>query len=225
MFSLSVVCLLALMLVTSSMLISADVVNSTSEFEYVVITCTDSDLHLKCDTGVILATSATYGRQNDSCRHTQPQNEIYPECKDSPKFFYLCNGLAECVLTRDQLESFDPCLLSFNYYNITHVCIPTQRSVTCEGDEKDFGCEQGVIAIIDANYGRTDQTTCSKPKRKPNRHQNTNCLAPESLSTVSDSCEGAKSCTVTASNEMFDDPCVGTRKYLNISYYCTPEES
>ncbi|XP_056321876.1 L-rhamnose-binding lectin CSL3-like [Danio aesculapii] len=205
--------------------ISADIVNSTAEFEYTVITCTDSDLHLKCDTGVVLATSATYGRQIDICGRAEPQNEIYPECNESPKFYYLCNGLAECVLTRDQLESFDPCLPSYNYYNITHVCIPTQTSLTCEGDTNDIGCEHGVIAIIDAIYGRTDKTTCSKPKRRPNRHQNTNCLAPEALSIVSDSCEGVKSCTVTASNDMFDDPCVGTRKYLTISYYCTPEES
>ncbi|KAG5282843.1 hypothetical protein AALO_G00035270 [Alosa alosa] len=33
-------------------------------------------------------------------------------------------------------------------------------------------------------------------------------------------CDGKTSCSVQASNSIFTDPCIGTFKYLNISYSC-----
>lgn len=33
-------------------------------------------------------------------------------------------------------------------------------------------------------------------------------------------CNGKNSCTVSASNSVFGDPCGGTYKYLEVSYVC-----
>ena len=35
-----------------------------------------------------------------------------------------------------------------------------------------------------------------------------------------DRCEGKNSCEVAASNGVFGDPCVGTRKYLTTTWEC-----
>ncbi len=35
-------------------------------------------------------------------------------------------------------------------------------------------------------------------------------------------CDGRKSCSVPAVNSVFSDPCVGTHKYLDVSYLCLP---
>lgn len=37
------------------------------------------------------------------------------------------------------------------------------------------------------------------------------------------SCNGKNSCTIRASNSVFGDPCVGTYKYLEVSYVCECE--
>ncbi|XP_016387917.1 L-rhamnose-binding lectin CSL1-like [Sinocyclocheilus rhinocerous] len=35
-------------------------------------------------------------------------------------------------------------------------------------------------------------------------------------------CDGRKSCSVSAVNSVFSDPCVGTHKYLDVSCLCLP---
>ncbi|KAG7332167.1 hypothetical protein KOW79_004001 [Hemibagrus wyckioides] len=73
--------------------------------------------------------------------------------------------------------------------------------------------------ILYANYGRTDSVTCSSGL--PNGlTQNTNCYAPDTLSTVSSLCNGLSSCTVEASSTVFTDPCKGTAEYLTVTYRC-----
>ena len=40
---------------------------------------------------------------------------------------------------------------------------------------------------------------------------------------VKDSCHGTQSCEMTASNSNFGDTCLGTYKYLNVTYECVPD--
>ncbi|XP_056321354.1 L-rhamnose-binding lectin CSL1 isoform X1 [Danio aesculapii] len=183
------------------------------------MTCVNSDLHLRCGTGVISVRSATFGRRStDTCGPARPQNFMLTlQCsRDTPPVGKWCNGLSDCVVSKDILAS-DPCIHAFKYYITTYTCIPAKISVTCEGGQSTLTCGgRTKIKIIAANYGRTDETTC--PTR--HRHQNNDCRSPNSLAIVSDRCEGRNKCTISASNDVFSDPCVKTRKYLWIVYYC-----
>ncbi|XP_056320807.1 uncharacterized protein LOC130234590 [Danio aesculapii] len=209
MVSLSVV--FALVLLNCSQLISAGT----------VVTCIDSELHLRCDVGVIFVKSVTLGVQSTrNCGPAKPQNGIRCFAIPVPAVARWCNGLAECVVDEHKVIGDDPCFNPYTYYITTYTCVPGKTSVTCEGKKSDLKCVRGKIKIIAANYGRTDDFTCLE-RRPMKQHINTNCFSPNSLDLVQQSCEGKSQCTVSASNDVFSDPCVGTRKYLWISYYCS----
>ncbi|CAM4677366.1 unnamed protein product [Leuciscus chuanchicus] len=106
-------------------------------------------------------------------------------------------------------------------------CLPTapgaEAKITqaCEGGSAYLSCDLGFIKVIKANYGRTDPTTCASG-RPANQISNTHCFQETSLHTMSSRCDGSKSCSVPAVNSVFSDPCVGTYKYLDVSYECIP---
>ncbi|XP_065666259.1 protein DD3-3 isoform X3 [Hydra vulgaris] len=75
----------------------------------------------------------------------------------------------------------------------------------------------GTLKILEANYGRTSSTLCGS-----NPSYNTKCNNQQkSLQIVKSLCESQTSCSVTASNNVFGDPCVGTYKYLEVKYTTT----
>ncbi|XP_048050502.1 L-rhamnose-binding lectin CSL2-like [Megalobrama amblycephala] len=91
-------------------------------------------------------------------------------------------------------------------------------NVICQGRSGILRCNSGSIRIIEATYGRSDNTTCAY--RKPaSQISNTNCRAPVT-SIVSSRCNRKKRCVVSASNIHFSNPCVGTYKYLDVTYQC-----
>ncbi|XP_077978165.1 uncharacterized protein LOC144433688 [Glandiceps talaboti] len=90
-----------------------------------------------------------------------------------------------------------------------------EEQLVCEHRELSLECEAGQIQIISANYGRDNPETCLHPSIRT-----TECGAENSLSIVKDLCDGKESCSVDASNGVFGDPCVGTFKYLDVTYYC-----
>uniref|UniRef100_A0A8C6M8H9 SUEL-type lectin domain-containing protein n=1 Tax=Nothobranchius furzeri TaxID=105023 RepID=A0A8C6M8H9_NOTFU len=77
-----------------------------------------------------------------------------------------------------------------------------------------------VISILSADYGRHDTVTCSAG-RPPSQLQDTSCSTISDI--VASNCNGENSCSITASNEVFGDPCVGTFKYLDVIYRCRCE--
>ncbi|KAI2666960.1 L-rhamnose-binding lectin CSL2 [Labeo rohita] len=79
----------------------------------------------------------------------------------------------------------------------------------------------GFIHVLDANYGRTDPNKCSEGKTS-NELSNVHCFQETSLRTMTVRCNGRKSCTLSAVNSVFSDPCSWTYKYLNLSYECRP---
>uniref|UniRef100_A0A8C1SGP3 L-rhamnose-binding lectin CSL2-like n=1 Tax=Cyprinus carpio TaxID=7962 RepID=A0A8C1SGP3_CYPCA len=96
-----------------------------------------------------------------------------------------------------------------------------KKSVTCEGGSASLSCPSGFIHILGANYGRTDGKTCSAG-RPSGQLLNVKCFQRSSLQTMTTRCNGKKSCSVSAVNSVFKDPCVGTYKYLQVSYECRP---
>uniref|UniRef100_A0A3Q2YPA2 SUEL-type lectin domain-containing protein n=1 Tax=Hippocampus comes TaxID=109280 RepID=A0A3Q2YPA2_HIPCM len=119
-----------------------------------------------------------------------------------------CNGKKSCELGLSGFRTPDPCVGTFKYLQTNFTCLEASMSPTCMGR---------VIAIYGADYGRRDRTTCSY-RRAPHGLKNITCLQPTDL--VAQMCNGKFSCSVAASNAVFTDPCIGTYKYLEVSYAC-----
>ncbi|XP_048037680.1 L-rhamnose-binding lectin CSL3-like [Megalobrama amblycephala] len=93
--------------------------------------------------------------------------------------------------------------------------VEAKRVTACEGESAVLECHGQSIRIINANYGRTDDTICPR-----GMIHDLNCLSAKSICIMSVRCDGNKSCSVPAVNSVFGDPCFGTYKYLDVSYDC-----
>ncbi|XP_060788676.1 uncharacterized protein LOC132893497 [Neoarius graeffei] len=190
-----------------------------------MITCYGDVQHLTCGTGLIKVKSTVYGRtDNNTCNVGRPPSQVAKtDC--ASKIFTIaerCNGLRECEVKTNLLANPDPCYGTYKYYNTTYDCINGQFVVICEHGYSTLDCGDDSIQIINANYGRADSVTCSNGLSN-SLIQNTNCYAPNTLPTVAALCNGQQRCTVEASFKLFTDPCVGTVKYLTVSYLCNRE--
>ncbi|XP_035672719.1 IgGFc-binding protein-like [Branchiostoma floridae] len=91
-----------------------------------------------------------------------------------------------------------------------------QTAMACEHSDLTLTCSEGYeVAIESANYGRTDGTTCPHQAMS-----DTNCLEPNSVAIVRAPCRDRSTCTISASNSVFGDPCYGTYKYLTVEFFC-----
>lgn len=84
----------------------------------------------------------------------------------------------------------------------------------CEGKSTTLDCGSGVIDIISASYGRTQQGLCGR------NDGSTNCHAGTSMRVARFECQQQHSCVLYAKNSAFGDPCKGTKKYLQVTYQC-----
>jgi hypothetical protein len=95
---------------------------------------------------------------------------------------------------------------------------PTTTTGTCsqatEGSSVSLSCPSGrVIGSIQfASYG-TPNGSCPS-------FSTSSCHASSSKSKVEASCLNRQSCSVSATNGVFGDPCAGTRKKLAVAYSC-----
>lgn len=82
----------------------------------------------------------------------------------------------------------------------------------CEGAKQTIHCKAPQkLHIVSANYGRlTGGHICPGPVKT------TNCGAAVSQAKVTHNCDGKQECVLEATNGQFGDPCVGTRKYLEV---------
>ncbi|XP_067268593.1 rhamnose-binding lectin-like [Pseudorasbora parva] len=191
------------------------------------VTCHGGYSFLKCETGKIQINTANYGRTDKTtCSEGRPSNELRKTNCYFPNALApvskSCNGLESCdVFVTDRVFT-DPCLGIYKYLAISYFCLPSQTrsSLVCEHAKNDLSCEAGTkIHILSANYGRTDNSTCSTG-RPASQLAKTDCYALNSLAIVTNGCEGKNKCSMAASNNVFTDPCFGTFKYLYISYSC-----
>nr|XP_055073073.1 L-rhamnose-binding lectin CSL3-like [Misgurnus anguillicaudatus] len=100
-------------------------------------------------------------------------------------------------------------------------CDLTSEVIACELDTLEISCDAGHIKVLSANYGRTNRATCSEEKTSV-QISNVYCIQSSSLNIVANLCDGQRDCSVSVSNTIFGDPCVGTYKYLDVSYTCVP---
>uniref|UniRef100_A0A3Q1F2R7 SUEL-type lectin domain-containing protein n=1 Tax=Acanthochromis polyacanthus TaxID=80966 RepID=A0A3Q1F2R7_9TELE len=186
-----------------------------------VITCHGSVHRLTCDSGVISVLTAKYGRSDpQSCNEGRPAEQLrntgcsLDGTQDLVK--RSCNGKNSCSVRAASSEFGDPCVGTYKYLEASYVCQCEVSLFVCL-----FVCcfpaEGQVISVYGADFGRRDRTTCSY-KRPDSQIQNVDCWAP--TSKVAQSCNGKHYCSITASSSVFGDPCIGTYKYLDVTYTC-----
>ena len=88
--------------------------------------------------------------------------------------------------------------------------------ILCEGNSGQISCSnKGKINVAFANYGRLDLQTCPHKSM-----ESTNCRAANSLARVMETCHDKVHCQLTASHDVYGDPCFFTYKYLLVRYQC-----
>jgi latrophilin 1 len=98
-----------------------------------------------------------------------------------------------------------------------------RTAYACEGSQLQISCDEGtLIHLIRANYGRFSISICNE---HGNLDWSVDCTSQRSYYVIANSCGMKKSCTLSASISLFDDPCPGTLKYLEAHYQCVPESS
>ncbi|TRY54867.1 hypothetical protein DNTS_001816 [Danionella cerebrum] len=198
---------------------------------------------LRCAVGKIQITSASFGRTDRrTCSRGRPDRQLRnTHCASLNALAPVsqsCNGQSSCELSATSAIFTDPCPGTYKYLSVSYYCLPPEIQIcqkleissmrscvegsvtTCEGGSAVLNCALGqVIHVHSANYGRTDSSLCASG-RPPSQVSTTDCYASNSLTLVSNGCDGTSSCTIVASNSVFSDPCGGTFKYLYISYTC-----
>uniref|UniRef100_A0A671U3B8 SUEL-type lectin domain-containing protein n=1 Tax=Sparus aurata TaxID=8175 RepID=A0A671U3B8_SPAAU len=208
-----------LLLTATFLLVNADFPTET------VTTCEANSVHrLSCETGVINVVTALYGRaDNATCSEGKARQETSdtscPMVSVTASLGNSCNGKRVCEVDSNIVSESNPCPSTSKYLQTKYNCVPATYQVTCEHSLAHLQCDEGqVLSIYYANYGRHDRHTCIYT-RPPPQIQKTDCsqLVTEQ---VSDRCNGKNSCIIRAGNSVFGDPCLGTYKYLDVSYGC-----
>ncbi|XP_068699764.1 uncharacterized protein [Montipora foliosa] len=103
------------------------------------------------------------------------------------------------------------------YNENDYECVYPLTVTICEHDgPKEIKCDKGgKISVLSATYGRLDSATCPPPLII-----DINCRASGTLTKVQQRCQYHTSCSLKASNDVFGDPCHGTKKYLLVRYRC-----
>ncbi|XP_067096305.1 L-rhamnose-binding lectin CSL3-like [Osmerus mordax] len=187
--------------------------------------CEGQQATLNCGSSVINVVSANYGRTDRvTCISGRPRHQIRNTNCLNPTTFPLvtsmCNGHTSCSLDASNSVFSDPCYGTYKYLHVIYNCIPPKTTVICEGQQATLNCGSSHINVVSANYGRTDRVTCITG-RPQSQISNTNCLNPTTFLSVVGMCNGHTSCSLSASNSVFSDPCYGTYKYLYVTYTCT----
>uniref|UniRef100_A0A672KHF9 SUEL-type lectin domain-containing protein n=1 Tax=Sinocyclocheilus grahami TaxID=75366 RepID=A0A672KHF9_SINGR len=176
---------------------------------------TDYFFYLHVENGKIQINTANYGRTDKIiCSEGRPSEQLQNTNCYSPNALApvskSCNGLESCEVFATHTVFTDPCFGIYKYLAISYFCLPPGVREYLLPD---------LLSSLYANYGRTDSSTCCTG-RPASQLAKTDCYALNSQTVVTSGCEGKNSCSILASNSVFSDPCVGTFKYLYISYSC-----
>jgi hypothetical protein len=218
--------------VTASHGIFGDPCAGTYKYLSVDYECTDSKTALACESQytdlscpeghTISVHTASYGRHDGTtCPHSATSNR---NCHASGSMKYvneMCGGKNKCTVRADHKILGDPCGGTYKYLEVTYGCVlsvMSRSTLTCEGGTDALECPPGyVIDLQDALYGRVDRDVCPHPAI----HTDT-CSANGVFDKIAAECNGRSSCSPSASNSRFGDPCGGTYKYLSTKYQCVP---
>jgi len=91
----------------------------------------------------------------------------------------------------------------------------------CEGELVKIDCDNSrVIQIVRANYGRLASNVCTTSQTSSSSSSLGECLHRSSKSVLDRVCGGRSSCTVRASEDLFQGDCPLVEKYLEVHFRC-----
>ena len=127
----------------------------------------------------------------------------------------MCQERTSCIVPAITDIPGDPCVGLNKVLETEYFC--TRMSRVCEHSNLSLSCPWGeIIRIVDGFYGRElGSELCPHPIIDTK-----NCREASSLSVIKKRCHNQQSCTLSASNDVFGDPCVHTYKYLEVYYVC-----
>uniref|UniRef100_A0A8C9XAB8 SUEL-type lectin domain-containing protein n=1 Tax=Sander lucioperca TaxID=283035 RepID=A0A8C9XAB8_SANLU len=98
-----------------------------------------------------------------------------------------------------------------------------EKATTCGSNwnVQHLSCDDGVISVQTALYGRADNVTCSEG-RPPAQLANTNCSQAGTVDVLKKRCDGKRECELNIHVFCTSDPCKRTYKYLETTYTCLP---
>ncbi|XP_031142411.1 L-rhamnose-binding lectin SML-like [Sander lucioperca] len=101
--------------------------------------------------------------------------------------------------------------------------VSTEKATTCGSNwnVQHLSCDDGVISVQTALYGRADNVTCSEG-RPPAQLANTNCSQAGTVDVLKKRCDGKRECELNIHVFCTSDPCKRTYKYLETTYTCLP---
>lgn len=184
--------------------------------------CEHGHLTINCGSKEIDIVSASYGRTTRHvCRHGPIRTTWCHSGTSMRVVRHRCQGQHRCTLYASNSAFGDPCVGTTKYLEVSYKCVSKagcrgKLLQICEGSSYAFHCHGNKrIKIVSANYGRmTGGHICGGPIRT------TNCGAAGALRKVRRSCQGRSRCLLRATNGRFGDPCIGTKKYLEVRYFC-----
>lgn len=99
--------------------------------------------------------------------------------------------------------------------------LPARKQlIACQYSTLNIKCDTGfVVDVIRADYGRHTNSTCEAFEMAT-----TDCSAKTSFDIVRTKCTDKQSCSISATNDVFGNPCVSTIKYLDVEYQCIPKK-
>ncbi|XP_051961073.1 rhamnose-binding lectin-like [Xyrauchen texanus] len=189
------------------------------------VTCEGEIGSLHCDQGIKVY-AANYGRTDSTtCSAGKPADQVSNvHCTQSSAISVVanrCDRKQDCSIDVNNNIFKDPCGGIYKYLQVSYYCLPPIKEIlTCEGKTAKLTCEQGTIKVLAANYGRTDNTACAAG-RTPSEFSNVQCTQ-DTIDVVTNQCNEKQNCSIIVGNTVFTEPCLGTYKYLVVSYICVP---
>uniref|UniRef100_H2ZPP7 SUEL-type lectin domain-containing protein n=1 Tax=Ciona savignyi TaxID=51511 RepID=H2ZPP7_CIOSA len=187
------------------------------------IICEGQTISIECPVGyAINIQKASYGRTDTStCPHTSIQTSNCAAGGSHAIINDVCHGQQSCSLSANNSVFGDPCYGTYKYVNVKYECTNPYKAVPhvnviCEGSNGVISCGSGErIGVLDAFYGRSNKLTCPH-----SQISNTNCASSGSFNSIRNFCHGQQTCSLSASNGVYGDPCYGTYKYIKVTYVC-----
>ncbi|XP_032418271.1 LOW QUALITY PROTEIN: rhamnose-binding lectin-like [Xiphophorus hellerii] len=194
-------------------------------------------------------TTCLYGRpanqiQNTAC--SSPTSKVAESCQGKNSCIIKASNSVfgdPCVGTYKYLEVAYHCqyavtpdeqitMLSFRLSSallLATACLlmvsvaVTEKATTCDDSDniQHLSCDNGVISVQAALYGRADRQICSEGK-SPQQLANTQCSQDGAVGIIKNRCDGKRVCEFNTGDVRSSDPCVGIAKYLETNYTCLP---
>ncbi|KAM3584884.1 uncharacterized protein V6R79_001670 [Siganus canaliculatus] len=136
------------------------------------VACPNQNPLLECPEGqMIELLSVDHGLTTSDtvCGTTdKPQPLVRDRCLNiamNPWSKFICDKMQRCRLPKPDRRMFDCLYDDDTFLQVTYMCVmrrPGSKTVVkCDGQDAQLKCDEGVIRIIKASYGRFDGTTCT----------------------------------------------------------------